>query len=198
MQFKKIIPLLAIAAGLSLTSEAAISAGAAHYLGLSYVSGATDVWDWHEQNLRTEDVSGIPLGLSYRFAYQFESGFNLGAGIGPAVLILGDVGYHDVPFQFTVGYGFAQSFKFRPYARIGASYHVNDGDYIMDKAGACLLGAIGFEYGEPNTPSFFMEASVDRAEATFSTAQSSTLYATRFSQEDIAVSDFQLTLGMRF
>ncbi len=196
---RKLIPLVGIIAGISLTSKTALADHSAHYLGLSYVSGVVDIWNWHEDNLYMQEESGgIPIGISYRYAKLFDSGLRLDAGVGPIVLIVGDVEYHDIPVQLSVGYSFSQASDFRPYARIGASIHNNNGDYVKDKAGVGVVGAIGFEYGNPGSPCFFMEASYDSAKTTLSTDQSNQYFTRRFSQEDIAVSDIQLTLGVRF
>lgn len=194
----KSIQYLGIILGLTLTSGAAISDNA-HYIGVSYVSGATDVWNWHEDNLNLLDEGvGIPIGVSYRFAKIFDSGMRFDAGVGPVVLILGDIEYHDIPFQLSFGYSFSQSSDVRPYVRLGASFHSNSGDYLKDKAGVGAVGAVGMEIGRPGSPSFFVEAAVDTSEATFSTSQSNSYMVTHASEEDIAVSEFLLTMGVRF
>jgi hypothetical protein len=187
-----------VALGLVLTSGVAL-AESAHYLGGSYVSGAKEIWDWHEENLYLdEDSGGIPIGLSYRYANVLSSGMRVDAGVGPVVLIIGDVEYHDIPLQLTIGYSFSQSSNVRPYVRLGASYHISDGDYLKEKAGVGAVGAIGLEIGNPGSPSFFIEAMYDTAQATFSTAQSNSYLVRQFSEKEIAVSDFLLTLGVRF
>ncbi|MCU7922893.1 MAG: hypothetical protein KZQ88_09350 [Candidatus Thiodiazotropha sp. (ex Dulcina madagascariensis)] len=197
---RRLIPALAITIALTAYSGALLSASSAHHIGFSYVSGARNVWDWHEDNLFLDDeLSGVPIGLFYRFTGLFDSGFRLDAGVGPLVLIIGDVEYYDVPIQFSIGYGFFSSSSFRPYARVGASFHINDGDYLVDETNAGVIGAIGFELGEPNdSVNFFMEASYDNTEVTFSTAESNEYFARRPSQEDILASDFMLTIGARF
>ncbi|MCU7905178.1 MAG: hypothetical protein KZQ76_04840 [Candidatus Thiodiazotropha sp. (ex Epidulcina cf. delphinae)] len=160
---RRLIPALTITILLTAYSGALLSAGSAHYIGFSYVSGAKNIWDWHEDNLLLDDeLSGVPIGLSYRFAGLFDSGFRLDAGVGPLVLIFGDVEYYDVPIQLSIGYGFFSSSYFRPYARVGASFHINDGDYLVDGTDVGAIGALGFELGEPNdSVNFFMEASYD-------------------------------------
>lgn len=195
----KMIPILGISLGLALISEAGDCAESAHYLGLSYVSGARDVWNWHEDNLNLDDdIVGIPIGISYRYATLFESGMRLDVGVGPAVLIVNDVDYHDIPLQLSVGYSFLPSSDVRLYTRIGASIHINDGDYVKDEAGVGAIGAIGLEFGAPGSVSFFAEAAYDSAKATFSTLESNEYYTRRFSEEEITVNDFLLTLGVRF
>jgi hypothetical protein len=44
--------------------------------------------------------------------------------------------------------------------------HINEGDYVSEKANFGALGAIGLEIGNPGSVSFFMEATYDSAKAT--------------------------------
>lgn len=191
--------LLGFTAVSLLVSKTALSADSAHYLGFSYVSGAKDIWDWHEDNLNPDEVErGAPIGLSYRYAALFSSGIRIDTGIGPVVLVTGDVEYTDVPIQMSLGYSFSQSSTVRPYARLGASFHMNDGDYLNDEQAVGAVGAIGFEIGGPISTSFFMEASYDSAEATFSDIKLDENNDPIRSEEDILVNGFMLTLGARF
>jgi hypothetical protein len=161
-----------------------------------------DIWDWHKDNLYVDtDGGGIPLGVSYRYANVFESGMRVDAGVGPIVLIVDEddnADYHDIPVQLSIGYSFSQSADVRPYARLGISYHINDGEYLKKRAGAGVIGAIGLEIGSPKSASFFIEAAIDTAESTFSTAESNAYVVRQASEEDIAVNDFLLTMGVRF
>jgi hypothetical protein len=193
----KRINYLGLFFGLLLTSQVALS-DTAHYLGLSYVSGAPDVWDWHEDNLYLEnDGGGVPLGLSYRFANISDSGLRFDMGVGPVVLILGDVEYQDIPIQFSLGYNLFKSDSLTTYARAGASLHISDGDYLKEEADYGGVVAVGLESGSGSTK-FFIELMYDTAEATFSTAENSTYLVRNASEEDIEVNGFQLTLGARF
>lgn len=194
----KRINYLGLFFGLLLTSQVALSE-TAHYLGISYVSGAPDVWDWHEDNLYLDtDGGGIPLGVSYRFANITDSGLRFDIGVGPVVLIYGDVEYQDIPIQLSLGYNLFSSDSLTTYARAGASLHISDGDYLKEEADFGGVLALGMEFGSSGSTKFFMELAYDTAEATFSTAQNSTYFVRRASEEDIEVSGFQLTLGARF
>ncbi|MEJ2407006.1 MAG: hypothetical protein P8171_22515 [Candidatus Thiodiazotropha sp.] len=195
----------AITTLISLASTTAYSADWAQYIGFSYISGAQNVWDWYDDNFHFVDGRGVfGLDFSYRYAILFESDLRFDASLGPVVAINGDIHYHDLPFQLTLGYDFPLTSEFRTYARLGASYHFNDGDYIKNRAGYGAFGAVGFEYGKPGPGSFFMEASYDSAKATFLVEEGlesigdQLFRENSYSKETIKVSDFQLTVGLRF
>ncbi len=138
------------------------------------------------------------MGLSYRYASQFRSGLRADFGVGPFVVIYGDVSYLDMPVQATLGYTFALRAHVRPYARLGASFHINEGDYVAEKAKLGVLGALGLEIGNPGSVNFFIEAAYDSAEATFSTDEYDSYWVRNESEEDIRVDNFLLTLGVKF
>jgi hypothetical protein len=193
----KRITNLGLIFGLLLTSQVALS-DTAHYLGLSYMSGAPEVWDWHEDNLYLEnDGGGVPLGLSYRFANISDSGIRFDVGVGPMVFILGDVEYQDVPLQLSLGYNLTQSKSLTTYARLGASVHISDGDYLKEEADTGGIIALGMEMGSGSTK-FFAEVMYDTAQATFSTSENSTYLVRNASEKEIEVSGLVVTLGARF
>jgi hypothetical protein len=111
---------------------------------------------------------------------------------------VGDVDYYDVPLQLTGGYSLFKDANVRPYLRAGLSYHFNDGDYVESSAGLGFIGAVGLEFGKPGRVSFFAEASIDSAEATFSTAEGSASFVSSPSEEDIEVGGAQFTIGVVF
>lgn len=186
---------LAASCGLAISlSISAQLSQAGNALGLSYASGFDDVANWHEDNLYV-DRSGLGLGLSYRYIHEFDP--NLRMDVGASYYgMWGDVDYSDLPLQLTIGYNFAPSTTFNPYIRGGLSYHIMDGDYVEKDADVGFLGAIGVEIG--SGVSFFMEVSMDTAEATFNTNEGSWYYTRRVSQEDLKISDVVFTLGARF
>jgi hypothetical protein len=194
-----IFALLAFTAGSLLISKPALSADSSHYFGLSYVSGAKEVWDWHEDNINPDEVErGAPIGLSYRYTSLFNSGIRFDAGIGPFVLVTGDVEYTDVPIQISLGYNFLKSPSAQLYARLGASFHINEGDYLKDENAVGAIGAIGLEVGNSQATSFFIEASYDSAEAIFSDVSLDENHDLIRSEEYILANGFMLTLGINF
>ena len=179
------------------TSNQISHAASNHALGLSYTSGFGDVVDWHDNNLLVEDAFDVPIGISYRYIHTFSSGLRMDVGVGPVSLIAGDIEYHDIPAQLTLGYTFLKSGGFSPYLRGGVVYHINGGDYVKTSADFGLLGALGAEMGKSRIR-FFAEVAVDTAEATFSTAEGNPLFVVKSSQEDITVLDVHITMGVKF
>jgi len=179
---------------IATNSRADTSDGA---VGLTYSKGFHDVVSWHEDHLAVQ-TDEIPVGLSYRFIRNLDSGLRLDVGIGPIAIFTGDVDYYDVPLQLTGGYSLFKGSSFRPYIRGGLSYHINDGDYVESSAGLGLIGAVGVEIGRRGHVNFFAEASVDTAEATFSTNEGNAVYVTSFSKEDIEIAGVQFTAGIGF
>ncbi len=182
-----------------LAPVAAHSNDSAHYFGFSYVSGAKEIWDWHEDNLNLDKFEhGAPIGISYRYAALFDSGIRFDTGVGPFVLVTGDVEYVDIPFQMSLGYNFLESTDARFYARLGASVHINDGDYLKEENAVGAIGAIGLEIGHSLSASFFIEASYDSAEATFTDMAFDENFDLVRTEEDILINGYMLTLGVRF
>lgn len=200
MLHNKFVSKIAITCGLifSCFMSAQFShAESNHAFGLSYSSGFGDVVDWHDENLVVEDDFSWPIGLSYRYIHTFESDLRMDVGVGPISLIAGDITYHDIPTQLTLGYTFLKDGGFSPYIRGGVVYHLNGGDYVKTSADFGILGALGAEIGTSRVK-FFAEVAVDTAEATFSTAEGNQLYVVKNSQEDIAVLDVHVTIGITF
>ena len=164
-----------------------------HALGLTYVSGADDLADAYEKiPWLYESYTLIPIGLTYRFIINYDAGLRFDAGVGPVMYFGGAVEMWDVPVQLTVGYTFFPENKFRPYIRGGASYHFGSGDY-NDDAGFGFLGAVGAEIGTRGKFSFFIEASYDTAETTFSINERG--YR---REEDIKINGFAVSVGVTF
>ncbi|MCG8051637.1 MAG: hypothetical protein AB2729_12490 [Candidatus Thiodiazotropha taylori] len=195
----RIVCLLGLTSSLLLSSKAALSTEAAHYVGLTYVSGIRDVWDWHEDTVDPDEFEhGAPVALSYRFAAIEDFGLRLDLGLGPIVLIMGDIEYSDLPFQFSLGYNFFNSSSIRPYARVGASIHFNSGDYLVDENTVGGVAAIGIDFGEAGSTHFFIEAAYDSAEATFSGIRINDNFEPVRTEDTILLNGFTLTLGARF
>jgi len=194
------ISIITVTCGLAFALSTSVEfshADSNHALGLTYSSGFGDVVDWHDNNLLVEDVIDIPIGLSYRYINNFDSGLRMDVGVGPMSLIVGDIEYYDIPLQLTLGYNFFKGGGFSPYVRGGVVYHINSGDYVKTSADFGFLGALGAEMGKSRIK-FFAEVAVDTAEATFSTAEGNPLFVLNSSEEDIAVLDVHFTIGMKF
>ena len=160
-----------------------------HAVGLSYVSGFSDVVDFYDEIPFMDVSSEVPVGLFYNFTVNYSSGMRVDAGVGPFSFISGDVDYYDVPIRLTAGYTFIPSKSFRPYVRGGMSYHINDGDYIVDEPDFGLVGALGAEFGRRGRISGFIEVSYDTAEGTFEYGS---------NREEIKVHGTVVSLGVIF
>lgn len=169
---KKIVQKCVVALGLiALTGFFSTAANAEttydHAVGISYISGFSDVYDFYDDIPYTSGDDTIPIGLAYNFIVNFDNGFRVDAGLGPIALIGGDYDYYDVPIRMLLGFTMLPESKVRPYVKAGASYHISDGDYMTEDPGFGLLGSIGIEFGKRGSISGFIEASYDTAEATF-------------------------------
>lgn len=182
-------------ATLCLFGLLALPAGAVtldHAVTLSYLTGYGDVVDWYDSRPSLySETDPIPIGLAYNFTANFNSGFRLDAGLGPIAMILGDIDYYDVPLRFTAGFTILPSHTVRPYGRLGFAYHIADGDYMVEKPGFGLMGAVGLEIGRRGRFSGFLEVSYDTAKATFE----DTYYGDR---EEIKVHGVVISLGVVF
>ena len=171
-----------------------------HAVGLSYITGFPDIKDFYTETFRVEESAMLPVGISYSFTTNFQSGLRIDAGIGPLSIITGDLEYFDVPLRLQGGYTFLPSASFRPYLKAGASYHISEGDYIKEKAGAGFLGSFGFEFGKRGRISGFLEVSVDTAEATFDSSLKGPIDSLRKKnkKEDIKVHGTIFSAGVVF
>ena len=140
-------------------------------LGLTYVSGFSDVVDLFKDNLRyrgyTVDSSGgVPVGLSFHPYYQWNSGLGMGIGFGPAMMIMVDSSSDDsydltiVPFSADVRYAFNIEGEVSPYVRGGVTYLYASGDY-KKSVNAGAFGAAGFEFMRNRKVSVGIEAGYD-------------------------------------
>ena len=75
------------------------------------------------------DVHNASINLNIQPYRQFDNGFQIGAGIGPFVLIAGDTWHLLVPMNVTLGWAFFTRSPVSPYVKAGISYHFSDGEY---------------------------------------------------------------------
>lgn len=170
--------------------------GVDHYVGLTYLSGAQDVFSWHDDHLNVDTTEGLPFALGYRFAYNWDSGLRADAGIGPMVFIFGDVSYFDIPLQTTIGYNIPMD-SLTPYVRAGLSIHFIDGDYVSNNDTIGALAAVGVKIPFDDDYGMFVEAAYDTAKVTFSN-QGSFLSKGAVNTEDVDAAGFAITIGMSF
>jgi len=152
-----------------------LSAGEMRYqINLSYVDGLDDLGDLVEENWEQEqldagasfadaDVIVWPVGISFSPYYQWDSGLRVGAGIGPIVLIYGDVDHFELPVSARVGYALNPEGSVSPYVFAGPSYHIASGDYVDDSSIGVVVGG-GVELIKSDSFVMGIEAAYDTAE----------------------------------
>ncbi len=164
-------------------------------IGVSYVSGISDVTDIYEDNLETDafvevDVVSIPVGAGLMARYRTESGIIVDLGVGPAFLIAGDASHQEIPFSATVGYSFLPGGEMSPYIRFGVVSHYVDGDYVESSEAGNLV-AIGMEFNRDERSTWGIELSTNDSTVEFEDL-------TRAGNTEINSYDQQLTLFILF
>lgn len=140
-------------------------------VGVSYVTGISDVVDLYEDNFEIEESSdvetfAIPIGASFIARYQADSGIIFNIGVGPAFIIAGDVEHTEIPLSATIGYLFSREGDTSPYIRIGVVDHSVSGDYV-ESSDSGVLTAIGVEFGRKQGLNWGIELSVDDSTVEF-------------------------------
>jgi len=164
-------------------------------VGVSYVTGISDVVDLYEDNFEIEESSevetfSIPIGASFIARYQGDSGVMFNIGVGPAFIIAGDIGHTEIPLSATIGYMFSREGDTSPYVRIGVVDHSVSGDYVESSDSGTLM-AIGVEFGRNQGLNWGIELSVDDSSVEFEDL-------TRAGNTEIDTYDQQLTLFFLF
>lgn len=136
-------------------------------VGASYVNGFNEVADRYESNLEAEgyivtDITSIPVGIFFSPYIQTDFGLLIGAGLGPAMLIMGDAKFTDIPMNIYIGSSIPNA-NVSPYIKGGLSYHNVSGDYVAGSSRG-LYGAIGIEFLRNRKVGFGFEVAVDTAE----------------------------------
>ncbi len=147
-------------------------------LAVSYISGMNDVADLYSDNIENEvagaDVSSltIPIGTSFHPYYEFDTGFGLGAGIGPAILLYTksssgsrNYDYLNIPVNVDIRYSFSKT-GVAPYLRAGVRKNNTSGDYeIGDNAG--MFYGVGVEFRTSSRVHLGVEVAKDNSEIEF-------------------------------
>ena len=134
----------------------------------SLVSGFGKITSLYEDNLNeegytTESVDGIPIGFAFRPYYEFENKIAVGVDIGPAMMIIGDTDFTNVPLNLNVRYSFGSDPAFSPYIRAGISHNFASGDYV-EGSGSGFIGTIGAEFSKDRRVHFGAEIGCDTSE----------------------------------
>jgi len=152
-----------------------LSAGEMRYqINLSYVDGLDDLGDvledsWEQEQLdegawfADADITVVPIGISFSPYYQWDSGLRVGAGIGPIVLVWGDLDHFELPISARVGYTLNPEGSVSPYVFAGPSYHIASGDYVDGSDVGLVVGG-GVELFKGDSFVMGIEATYDTAE----------------------------------
>jgi len=164
-------------------------------VGVSYVTGISDVVDLYEDNFEIEESDDvetftIPIGASFVARFQADSGITVNIGVGPAFIIAGDVEHTEIPLSATIGYMFSREGDTSPYIRIGVVDHSVSGDYV-ESSDSGTLTAIGVEFGRNQGLNWGIELSVDDSSVDFEDF-------TKAGNTEIETYDRQLTLFFLF
>ena len=164
-------------------------------VGVSYVTGISDVVDLYEDNFEIEESDDvetftIPIGASFVARFQADSGITVNIGVGPAFIIAGDVEHTEIPLSATIGYMFSREGDTSPYIRIGVVDHSVSGDYV-ESSDSGMLTAIGVEFGRNQGLNWGIELSVDDSSVEFEDF-------TKAGNTEIETYDRQLTLFFLF
>jgi hypothetical protein len=137
-------------------------------LGLTYASGFGDVMDIYEDNLKAEgyyvySTDYSPVGISFHPYAQFESGFGVGFGVGPLMIISGDREFFDIPIGLDFRYTFIPTANTSPYVRAGGRHHLASGDYVEGSTPG-FFGGFGIEFLRDKKVNMGIEVSYDSSE----------------------------------
>ena len=129
---------------------------------VSYLSGFSDLVDQYKDNIDADVSWSVPVGISLFPHYQWDNGLQLGVGIGPAMIIMGDATHWEVPLSLTLGYTLFPDKAISPYIRVGPSYHVAGGDFY-DSSDLGVVAAVGVEFLQNEHFRFGVEGAYDSA-----------------------------------
>ena len=166
----KIATTVAVLATITLSAitltaaEQASTSGFKFQVGLTYVSGVSDLADKIEANNPRYKVDTIlPVGLSLNPYYDFGNGLGIGLSVGPATVGVGAASLYIVPIGADVRYTFFRNESVSPYVRAGLQYPFAGGDFIKSSS-AGFVGAVGVEFGHSKRASWGVEGGYNSAE----------------------------------
>lgn len=153
--------------------SAASAEGFRFPVGLTYMSGWSDVVDFHKDVLHADADFVVPVGLSFAPYYEFACQGRLGLSLGPIGIIMmqdsyggsSDVTYWDVPIGADCGYSFIKDGKTSPYVRVGFRYHIANGDFV-DKSTPGAAAGVGVEFFRKSPIGMGVEVGYDASEVT--------------------------------
>lgn len=127
-------------------------------LALNYSTGWKDVEDLYDG-----EASTIRGGISFNPYAEFSSGFGVGAGFGPLMLIW-DKWDFVLPLKIDFRYTIMPQNTTAAYFRFGPSYHVSNGSKFVNDEGPGFFVGTGVEFLRNRKLGFGFEISYDSAE----------------------------------
>ncbi len=150
-------------------------------VGLTAMTGYSDVVDLHEDNLEAQgysvDTSTYwPVGVSFQPYLLLDNGMTVGGGLGPLAFIImdkssrrgddEDADFYDVPINGCIGYTFLPTQDISPYVKGGLMYHIAGGGYV-ESVTPGLFGAVGVEFLRKRMVGVGLEISYDTSKIEF-------------------------------
>ncbi len=108
------------------------------------------------------NIYNLSISLNIQPYLELGNGFQIGAGIGPLVIIAGDARHLQLPMNVTLGYALFKKSPISPYVKAGISYHLSGGDYQTASKPGAYTG-IGIRLLNTKRLKMGMEIALDRA-----------------------------------
>lgn len=145
-------------------------------VGLSYVSGVNDIGDLLEDNLESNpyvsaDVTVIPVGITFKPYYEWESGLGVGMDFGPTMFVWSseddiDADFFNLPINANCRYTFMPDGNVSPYVKAGISYNISSGDY-KEGSDPGFFAAAGIEWMRNRKVGIGVEVAYDSSQIEF-------------------------------
>ncbi|RJP86120.1 MAG: hypothetical protein C4518_14865 [Desulfobacteraceae bacterium] len=135
-------------------------------LGYRFLNNADELKDTckhiAENSGENGDVYNFSISLNIQPYRQFDNGFQIGAGIGPLIIVAGDAWHLLLPVNATLGQSFFVQSPVSPYIKTGISYHLSDGKNHSESTPGLYAG-MGIRFFNKKPVKMGMEIAYDSA-----------------------------------
>jgi len=169
LKFKKSVLLFITFFTCSILQLTQVLAQDWHFkLGISHVTGLSNIVDQWEKNKKYEgymvlDSFESPIGFVFEPYFEVNKNIEIGLGIGPFALALGDMEYWDIPLNFDLKGKLITDTAVTPFIIAGLRYHITDGDYVEGSSMGFLFGG-GLEFKVNEATTMGLEIAYDTSE----------------------------------